>query len=102
MRCGRLQVCFPGIQEQHAILARVASESRRLDAVAERASSEIILLKEYRARLISDAVTGKLDVRQAAARLPADIADSESRDEEEAEPEAGDRGDEEAPEEAEA
>jgi len=31
---------------------------------------EIELLREYRTRLIADVVTGKLDVRDAAARLP--------------------------------
>ena len=33
-------------------------------------STEIALLKEYRTRLISDVVTGKLDVRDEAAKLP--------------------------------
>jgi len=31
---------------------------------------ELDLLCEYRTRLVSDVVTGKLDVREAAARLP--------------------------------
>ena len=31
---------------------------------------EIDLLREYRTRLIADVVTGKLDVREAAAKLP--------------------------------
>ena len=31
---------------------------------------EIELLREYRTRLIADVVTGKLDVREAAAGLP--------------------------------
>ena len=31
---------------------------------------EIDLLREYRTRLIADTVTGKLDVRAAAERLP--------------------------------
>jgi type I restriction enzyme S subunit len=31
---------------------------------------EIALLRELRTRLIADVVTGKLDVREAAARLP--------------------------------
>ena len=35
-----------------------------------RTRTEIDLLNEYRTRLISDVVTGKLDVREAAARLP--------------------------------
>jgi len=35
-----------------------------------RLEGEINLLREYRARLVADVVTGKLDVREAAARLP--------------------------------
>jgi type I restriction enzyme S subunit len=31
------------------------------------------LFREYRTRLISDVVTGKLDVREAAARLPVEV-----------------------------
>ena len=34
------------------------------------AQREIDLLREYRTRLIADVVTGKLDVREAASRLP--------------------------------
>ena len=32
--------------------------------------SKIELVQEYRTRLIADVVTGKLDVREAAAQLP--------------------------------
>ncbi len=35
-----------------------------------RLEREIDLLREYRTRLVADVVTGKLDVREAAARLP--------------------------------
>ena len=35
-----------------------------------RTEREITLLREYRTRLIADVVTGKLDVRPAAANLP--------------------------------
>ena len=34
------------------------------------AQRQIELLREYRTRLIADVVTGKLDVREAAANLP--------------------------------
>jgi type I restriction enzyme S subunit len=43
------------------------------------------LLREYRTRLISDVVTGKLDVREAAARLPGETDNSERLDDPEAE-----------------
>ena len=32
-------------------------------------AAEVTALREYRARLVADVVTGKLDVRQAAADL---------------------------------
>ena len=38
-------------------------------------AKEIQLLIEYRTRLIADVVTGKLDVREFARTLPADIAE---------------------------
>ena len=41
------------------------------------AENEISLLREYRTRLIADVVTGKLDVREAAARLPDDAEEPE-------------------------
>jgi len=41
---------------------------------------EISLLKEYRTRLIADVVTGKLDVRDAAANLPDEVGESEPLD----------------------
>ncbi len=51
---------------------------------------------EYRTRLIADVVTGKLDVREAAARLPEEIAvEVESLDELEDMPEDEGAGDDE-------
>ena len=48
------------------------------------------LLREYRTRLIADVVTGKLDVRAAAARLPDDAEESEPLDEVDALEDGGD------------
>jgi type I restriction enzyme S subunit len=42
---------------------------------------EISLLREYRSRLIADVVIGKLDVREAAARLPDEAEEPEPLDE---------------------
>jgi type I restriction enzyme S subunit len=41
---------------------------------------EISLLREYRTRLTADVVTGKLDVRQAAARLSEEAAPETAED----------------------
>ena len=45
-------------------------ESAPLSTAISRLEREIELLREYRTRLVADVVTGKLDVREAAARLP--------------------------------
>lgn len=45
-----------------------------MDAAVARIKREIELLAEYRKRLITDIVTGKLDVRATAARLPEEIS----------------------------
>jgi type I restriction enzyme S subunit len=48
-------------------------QTSELSTAISRLEGEITLLREYRTRLIADVVTGKLDVRQAAAGLPEDI-----------------------------
>jgi type I restriction enzyme S subunit len=57
-----------------------------------KAEREIALLREFRTRLIADVVTGKLDVREAAARLPDEGEELEPTDEVEAEGDADDVG----------
>jgi type I restriction enzyme, S subunit len=56
--------------EQEAIVSFIHSETGTLTTAISRLEREIELLREYRARLVADVVTGKLDVREAAARLP--------------------------------
>lgn len=46
------------------------SELAGLNTAIARYEREIALLREYRTRLTADVVTGKLDVRAAAAQLP--------------------------------
>ena len=41
-----------------------------IQSAMDRALNQIDLLHEFRTRLIADVVTGKLDVRKAAAALP--------------------------------
>jgi type I restriction enzyme S subunit len=48
--------------------------------VVERLEREISLLREYRTRLIADVVTGKLDVRAAAATLSDELDEPETFD----------------------
>jgi len=82
---GRLLVALPPISEQASLLAFIDDQSQRPTAAISRVEREIELLHEYRTRLISDVVTGKLDVREAAARLPDEVEEPEPLDEIEAE-----------------
>jgi type I restriction enzyme S subunit len=64
------RVPLPSLKEQQAIVSHLEAETSGLDIAASRLEREIDLLREYRTRLVADVVTGKLDVREAAARLP--------------------------------
>jgi type I restriction enzyme S subunit len=67
---GSFSLPKPPLAEQESIMRYVRSAVEHVDTARERAQREIELLNEYRTRLISDVVTGKLDVRDAAAALP--------------------------------
>ena len=63
-------ITLPPVHEQVDILESVGKSGLTIDAAVSRARRQIEFLQEYRTRLIADVVTGKLDVRQAAAKLP--------------------------------
>jgi type I restriction enzyme S subunit len=63
---------LPPIEEQEEICRAIDSETSSLSRSIQTMQREILLLREYRTRLIVDVVTGKLDVRAAAAQLPED------------------------------
>ena len=63
-------VALPSIEEQRRIVAFVDQFTTQLSDLVSRTFRQIKLVREYRTRLIADVVTGKLDVREAAANLP--------------------------------
>ena len=63
-------VAIPPAAEQHGILISIDRAVAPLISTISRLEREIELLREYLTRLVADVVTGKLDVRKAAARLP--------------------------------
>jgi type I restriction enzyme S subunit len=85
-------VLVPPANEQRHVLDGIAQETRNIARTMADAEREIELLREYRTRLIADVVTGKLDVREAAAQLrdeaeepgPLDEADAPTDAEEDA------------------
>ena len=71
---------FPPNAEQRKITDRLGEVATQIGSAVERANAQIELMKEYRTRLIADVVTGKLDVRDAAANLPDGVDEYESLD----------------------
>ena len=66
----KVEILMPPRSEQEEIVSFISTHTANLNVAIERVSGEVDLLREYRTRLIADVVTGKLDVREAAAKLP--------------------------------
>ncbi len=58
---------LPPLTEQKTIAEYIEYETTKIDTLIEKANQSINLLKERRTALISAAVTGKIDVREAVA-----------------------------------
>ena len=65
----------PPIEEQVAIVEYLGRATANIDTAIIRTRRQTDLMQEYRTRLIADVVTGKLDVREAAAQLPDETED---------------------------
>ena len=73
-------IAVPPIREQQAIVSHIGNETASCKRGIRIAENEISLLREYHTRLIADVVTGKFDVREAAARLPDEVEEPEPLD----------------------
>jgi restriction endonuclease S subunit len=60
-----LPIPLPPLPEQQAIAAFLDHETAKIDTLVSKVETVIEKLKEYRTALISAAVTGKIDVREA-------------------------------------
>ena len=74
-------VPLPPLSEQAAIVSFLDRATADLDAATTSAQRETSLIREYHTHLIADVVTGKFDVRAAAARLPDEVEELEPLDE---------------------
>ena len=72
---------LPAVMEQEKIVEWTVVSTKTVESAVKRTHREIALLGEYRTRLIADVVTGKLDVRAAAARLQDEVEELEPLDE---------------------
>ena len=77
----RIPVAVPSLLHQEKVVRHTDEATAGLSTAIERAGNEVALLREYRTRLIADVVTGKLDVREAASRLPDEVEEPEPLDE---------------------
>lgn len=68
----------PSEEEQVEIVRYIKKEQKKLDVSIEKWKSKIMLLKEYRTRLISDVVTGQIDVRDID--IPEYVSEEEYND----------------------
>ena len=59
----QLNIPLPPIEEQNAIVEYIESKTNKIDTMVEALKAEIDRLTEYKQRLISDVVTGQIDVR---------------------------------------
>jgi type I restriction enzyme S subunit len=71
---------IPPMGEAAAIAEYLERETAGVQKAINRLEREIELLREYRTRLVADVVTGKLDVREAAARLPDEVTPAIAED----------------------
>ena len=78
---GGCWIWYPNLKEQDSLLEFIKSVGGPSDLAVAQAAREVSLLREYRTRLIADVVTGKLDVREAAAGLPDEVEELEPLDE---------------------
>ena len=70
-RIGIVHIAFPPfVDEQHMILSHLRDDVRGVENTIRLTEQEIALLLEYRTTQTAEVVTGKLDVREAAKRLP--------------------------------
>ena len=63
-------IALPNVSEQRKISRYLQSSTRKIQAGVEAAQRQVALVREFRARLVADVVTGRTDVRDAASMLP--------------------------------
>jgi type I restriction enzyme S subunit len=73
-----IAIATPPRQEQTEIIKAIHASKVASSNLIQHARREIELLREYRERMIADVVTGKVDVRELAARLPEEPPEEDS------------------------
>jgi type I restriction enzyme, S subunit len=77
----KIPIIIPPKDEQQKIVGAITTTTQSRNTAIARTEREIALMQEYRTRLTADLVTGKLDVREAAAKLPVEALELQTLDE---------------------
>lgn len=64
-KAGTINMLIPPIEEQNAIVEYLDKKTFEIDTLITSIQKQITLVKELRAKIIADVVTGKIDVREA-------------------------------------
>ena len=81
---GNLSIQYPDtIEEQREILDYIKKNTEKLTVAIDQIKSEIELIREYCTRIISDVVTGKIDVRDIKLPEIEDVTNPEPIEEQE-------------------
>lgn len=70
----------PPLSEQMEVVQAIEQQTAELNATVAQYEREIELLREYRTCLVVDLVTGKIDVLEAAGRLPEEVTSNIAED----------------------
>lgn len=73
-------IALPPLDEQERVMASLEAETAKGTDAISAAERGVSLVREFRTRLIADIGTGRLDVREAAARLPDETDEAEPLD----------------------
>jgi type I restriction enzyme S subunit len=76
-RLGGIRIPLPPSEEQRIIADFLGQETGKIDRMVEKVEGAITRLQEYRTALITAAVTGKIDVREAAQSTGAGAREAE-------------------------
>jgi type I restriction enzyme S subunit len=77
---GDLKLAVPPLPEQERIEQSISLLKVDVASLVATAERELSLIQEFRARLISDVITGKLDIRAVATTLPVTLLDEPVED----------------------
>lgn len=69
-RMKRISIPLAPLDAQASFVREVWAAEQEISSVMQRVRREIVLLQEFRTRLVADVVTGQFDVRGIAAALP--------------------------------